>query len=731
MRRLLILGFVLAVLGGGTYAYLQFGGSPEVKRERYLKKAREYRQQSKLTDAIVEFRNAVKADPRSAEARLELATSLLNRGDLRGAYGELVRAVDLKPDLIKARYQLGLLELLGNNLARAKEQLEKLQTLDRDAFETRYLAAKLALADRAPDKAIAQLKEILRKLPNAANIYVDIGIIQISMRNLTAAEESLRKALDLNPKEAGAHVALAQVYLATGNPEKGEAELIAATQADPENEVLLHILGIYYAVTRKSSEIEKLYLDLLQKKPQSIIAKKKLAELYIAKGDLVGAKRFVDEILKSDSGDIDGHFFRGRMDVMENNAQKAVENLTIVTRSRPQFAPGFFYLGVAQRSQGKIEDAKQNFAKAVELYPLWILPRVSLAEIYAATGDVPSASEHAQIVLKAQPKNDRMLVVYGAALLRKNQIPQAIDVFKKAIQANPKGFAAQMNLATAFTLQKKYGDAIKEYGDVLKANPERLEALVSIVRLYVLQKNPNAAFEMAEQHLKKTKNPANVYQLMGQVKLATKEYQKSYEYLNRAVELNPNLVSAYFLLGNAYTAEQQPDLAIKEYEKVVAKNAKAIPALMMMGILYDRKQQQKKANEYYQKVLDINKTHALAANNLAYNYSQYGGNLDVALGIAQKAREADPNDPSLADTLGWILYKKGTYPTAIGLLKESNERFNGSNPEVLYHLGMAYYKNGDQSLATETLSKAVAIDKAFNGREEAKKTLEVLKSKPR
>jgi len=726
MKRLVLLGLVLVALGGGIFAYYQYGGSPEVKRERYLKRGQDYLKQSKLNEAIVEFRNAVKADPRSAEARLELAQVLMRRGDLRGAYGEFVRAVDLKPNMIKARYQLGWLELLGNNRARAREQLEKMQMIDRDALETRYLAAKLALADKAPDKAIAQLEEILRKSPTAANIYLDIGIIQISMRKLTEAEQTFRKALALDPKLAGARVGLAQVYLALGNSQKGETELIAATQADPENETLLHILGLYYSWTRKSEQVEKVYLDLLRKKPQSIIAKKRLAELYMSKGDLVATKRYVDDILKSAPGDIDGLFFRGRIYIVANNPAKAIEDFAAVIRGRPQFAPGFFYLGIAQLSQSKTEDAKKNFAKAVELYPLWIPPRISLAEIYAASGEVDSALEHAQLVLRAEPKNDRMLNVYGAALLRKNQIPQAIDTFRKAIQANPSGFAAKMNLAAAYTSQQKYGDALKEYEEVLKSNPERMEALASIVRLYILQKNPNAAFELAEQHLKKTKNPAIVYQLMGQIKLATKEYPKSYEYLNRAVELNPSLVAAYFALGNAYASQQKPDLAITEYEKVVAKNPKAIPALMMIGMLYDRKQQQKKANEYYQKVLDINKTHVLAANNLAYNYSQYGGNVDVALGIAQKAREANPNDPNLADTLGWIYYKKSSYLAAIGLLKESNEKFNGSNPEVLYHLGMAHLKNGDKSLAVENLKKAVASDKNFNGRDEAKRALDEL-----
>jgi tetratricopeptide (TPR) repeat protein len=183
------------------------------------------------------------------------------------------------------------------------------------------------------------------------------------------------------------------------------------------------------------------------------------------------------------------------------------------------------------------------------------------------------------------------------------------------------------------------------------------------------------------------------------------------------------------MIGNAYAAQQKFDTAIEQYEKASAKNSNAIPPLIMIGMLYDRKNQPKKANEYYRKVLDINKNMTVAANNLAYNYVRDGGNLDVAFGIAQKAREVNPNDPGLADTLGWIYYKKGAYPTAIALLKESSEKFKGNNPEVLYHLGLAYVKSGEKTLAAETLTKALASDQAFFGRDEARKTLEELKTK--
>ena len=727
MKRLVLLGLLIAALGGGIYAYYQYGGSPEVKRERYLKRGQDYVKESKLNEAIIEFRNAVKADPRSVEARLELGQALLKRGDLKGAYGELVRAVDLKPDHLRALYQLGMFQLGIGELRAAKTNYEKIRAAERDAFETRSLGARIALAEKMPDKAISELKEILKIQPKNAGVYIDIGLIQFSTKDFKSAEENFRKGLELDPKAANGRVALAQLYLATGNQDKAEEEILLGTKTDPENEALLHVLGLFYSMTRQTDDFEKLYLDLLKKKPESLIGKKRLAEFYLARGQFKEAQRYIDDILKSQPGDIDGSLYRGRLYLAQNDFQKAIDDLTLVTRGAPRLGPAYYFLGMAQRGVNRVDEAKTSFTKAIEFTPNWIPPRVALAQVHLSTGNADQALEQSDALLRALPKDEKLLLLTGAARMRKGEVDKALILFKRAVEVNPKSIAARMNVAAVYAVQKKYPLAIKEYDEVLLLDPERLEALNAAVQLQLIRNEPKQALEQAQRHLTKTKNTAAVYQILGQINLSMKDYPKAIEFLSKAIEANPNLGYTYLLIGNVYAAQGKFDSAIEQYEKIIVKNPRAVPALMMVGLLYDRKKQTKKANEYYQKVLDINKTHVLAANNLAYNYSLDGGNLDMALAIAQKAREANPNDPSLADTLGWIQYRKGAYLSAIALLKESNEKFKESNPEVLYHLGMAYYKSENKPAAAETLAKALASDKPFNGRDEAKKTLEELK----
>jgi Tfp pilus assembly protein PilF len=161
---------------------------------------------------------------------------------------------------------------MGGKLKEAKDHLARLREQDRNAFETRHLAASIAIVEGESDKAIGELKEILNKDPARAGVYVEIGQIQVSKKQYKVAEASFRQALEVDSKLAAARVALAQLYVFSGDPGKAEEELIIATKADPENEGLLHVLGSFYSVTKQIDDFEKLYLELLKKKPDSLVA---------------------------------------------------------------------------------------------------------------------------------------------------------------------------------------------------------------------------------------------------------------------------------------------------------------------------------------------------------------------------------------------------------------------------------------------------------------------------
>ena len=128
--------------------------------------------------------------------------------------------------------------------------------------------------------------------------------------------------------------------------------------------------------------------------------------------------------------------------------------------------------------------------------------------------------------------------------------------------------------------------------------------------------------------------------------------------LKKAIELAPNLPSLQISLANFYMRQKMMDKAKSQYAAVVEKTPNNLSALMALGMIYESEKNFDKAQESYEKALKINPNFPPAANNLAYLYAERGGNIDVALNLAQKAKEQVPDDPNISDTLGWIYYKK-------------------------------------------------------------------------
>src|SRR4029453_12424319 len=332
-RRLLAVSiFVPLCLGITTYIYI--GESPELERDRYFKKGEEYIAQGKFSEALIMFKNSLKL------------------------WEELGGAIDRKPEMTKARYQIGTLYALSQNIPLAKAQLAEIGEQEPNSLQVRYLAATIALAEKDPDKALKELQEELvqAKKENGnviAGVYVEAGAVQAIKKDLRAAEISYREALEIEPGFLPARVSLTRLYVAAGNEERTEEELTIATSADPENEALLHILGDLYSRTRRYDDYEKLYRELLQKKPSSIVAKKRMIEILIVKGNLQQAKVYTDELLKGHPDDTDGYYFRGRCYLAEKSYQKASDDLSVVITKAPTFAPGFYYLSMAQSGSTK------------------------------------------------------------------------------------------------------------------------------------------------------------------------------------------------------------------------------------------------------------------------------------------------------------------------------------------------------------------------------------------
>jgi len=153
---------------------------------------------------------------------------------------------------------------------------------------------------------------------------------------------------------------------------------------------------------------------------------------------------------------------------------------------------------------------------------------------------------------------------------------------------------------------------------------------------------------------------------------------------------------------------------------------------ILMGELYESRREWDNAKQAYQKALEILPDNPLASNNLAYVMLESGGNVDVALSLAQVGRRGMPDSPNAADTLGWVFYQKGSYKAAIDLFQEAiklgEKNKLGDDATMHYHLGLAYQKDNQPELARQHLEQVLKINPNYAAAAEVKKALAQLRS---
>jgi tetratricopeptide (TPR) repeat protein len=163
-------------------------------------------------------------------------------------------------------------------------------------------------------------------------------------------------------------------------------------------------------------------------------------------------------------------------------------------------------------------------------------------------------------------------------------------------------------------------------------------------------------------------------------------------------------------MGRFYQEKNQPDAAIGQYEKALALQAKSAPLVTMVGNLYLEKGDLETARKYFARALEADPNFAVANANMAWVDAQEGKDLDVALGLAQKAKSLRPEVPSISDTLAWVMYKKGNYSGAIPLLQDCVKK---SPDSALYrcHLGLALMAAGKKESGKTQLQAALQTNK--------------------
>jgi predicted Zn-dependent protease len=262
----------------------------------------------------------------------------------------------------------------------------------------------------------------------------------------------------------------------------------------------------------------------------------------------------------------------------------------------------------------------------------------------------------------------------------------------------PNSMTVNLLMAVLDTEQKKYREAEGRYRQFYKPGEKDLRPLEGYIQLYLAQKQPDKALALLEQELKQSPDSRPVHLLLasaatgaGKLDLAMQQYQ----WLESN---NPGSAEVYESLGEFYRFKGDINSALASYQKAkdLAPNDSKIIA--MIAFLQEASGKDVEAIANLQKQLATDPENTIAMNNLAFALADTSTDLDRALTLAQSAQRKAPQNPGIADTVGWVYVRKGLNDSAVQIFNGLVKRYP-DEPAFRYHLGVALLQQGKSAEA--------------------------------
>jgi tetratricopeptide (TPR) repeat protein len=371
----------------------------------------------------------------------------------------------------------------------------------------------------------------------------------------------------------------------------------------------------------------------------------------------------------------ESYFYFGENYFKRGDADSA--NILYIKGAEVNATFGLNYVGLGKvlLTQGKTEDAKTQFFKAITLGAnknAELLRKVGEAWLVTDVKNADEAIVLANKALKMEPKNPENYILLGDALLEKNPTDGSAPIknYQMATTLNPKSTKGILREGKLYQRGRNYNLALDYYKKAIGIDPNYAPAYREIAELYSLAGQPARSIENWKKYLELNNSDYARYRFMSAL-FSNKQYAeavKEYEGLKKA-----NFDNLYLERLAAYSyAEMGNKTDTAAYTKGL-KASNAFFAKAPRGFKFI-------ANDYKYKGILLLK----------------GGKDSLGVIEMEKAIELDPTmSGDIYGTLASISAKNKKYDKVILYMeKKAKGSYLNLNVNECFDLGKAYYFNG-------------------------------------
>ncbi|HTS62598.1 MAG TPA: tetratricopeptide repeat protein [Candidatus Acidoferrales bacterium] len=783
MRTIRLLAVVLAVLLG----LVSCSRDPNVVKKHYYESGNKYFDKGRYKEASIQYRNALKQDPKYGPAHYKLGLTFLKVPDIGGAVNSFRRALDTlpqdSPDRWDTMVRLSEIYLqLGRGekpyMDQVKDFTDAMLKRDPNSFDGHrlvgdwnYARATAAYRDKHPDEgvkfldaAIAEYRRADQIKPGQTGVVMQLAHSLSAKNEFDEAEKLYRSVIASDKTYQYVYGDLYRMYLYRKQPDQGEQVLKLAYQNNPKQYGFLTLLAIHYSAQRRTADMIKVldqikahakdypdayitvgnfylrmgdgdtaireFKDGMAKDPKrKATYQKYVIEVLMRQGKKQDAAAVNDEILKANPSDNDARGLAATFLLDKGDVAKALAELQAVVTRAPDNPVARFNLGRAHAARGEWEQARQQFMKAIELKSEYLIARLALAQLQIQRNEFDAALKTAEGILQIDRGNVNARLLESAALMGQKKFAESRAILEAMLKANPSFPDALYQLGVVNLAENKYQAAQDAFRRSYELNPANARGLMGMVETQIAQGKTDDALKLLQDESAKA----------------------------------PNRLDLLLAVGNTAVRAGKYDYAIETFNKVLAgldKTPEAAKArgdlYLRIGETYRRKGDLNNAVQALQKSRETLPDNIAVLSTLALVLDGAGRRLE-ARQVYEATLRLDPNNAVSLNNLAFLLAESGgdlddaltkaqrakqlqpnLYEISdtlgwIYLKKNLSEQAIDIFKDLVnkqpdhstyhFHLGMAYSQKGDRTKAMEQLKEALKYNP---GKEEKDKIQQLI-----
>ncbi len=532
----------------------------------------------KLKQAIANYKEALKEDPKNDELLFRLAGALFKSGDFKQASHEISKAILIEPQLDSYRLLAGKISFAESNYFKATNQLLNALLLNNNNLEAYYMLALSYQAMGETDKAVAQLETAVDIEPlyfDAQTLFAEIKFQRIrkSMKAIDANEKKssnkvasadqgngtqedpalevkeliikYRQVLSSNPKSVKGTLLLSQLYEFIGETKRSQALLNnwIDSYGNISEEIIVALADLHFKhgeFTKASGVIERLQNTSIQ----SDILKLKIQQKVKPNSTI---EKTIEQLLKTNGDSVELLLMSAQIERQKGRLFQAENRLQTCIDKDPEFAGCYYALSSVLKDQRDVIGSQWALQKAFDISPYDVDLRLEYVENLLDNNEIDKAKT-LLTHFSLDQLNPKVAFLNGRVAKAQKDFKKAADLFNHS-RKHVYEVDVETEIAELEILQGKTEQAERRLNDIELTAPGHLKITLARATLFEATNRLERVPAILKKHLKTAQGAGRIHLKLANSYARTGKIREAINLLNQGLKI----WRRHLELSNAYT----------------------------------------------------------------------------------------------------------------------------------------------------------------------------------